>query len=502
MTPTQTISGTDRQAEHFAETVVHFVGGSPWTGDGVGELPVVNPATGRQIASVRCGSAADADHAIAVASAAFDTWGRTTPKERADVLLDCAVAIVDHSEELAILESADTGKPLEAARAEIEGAVDALRFMAGAARSLQSPTPGEYIAGRMSMIVREPLGVVAAITPWNFPLLTAAQKIAPILAAGNTCVLKPSEHTPLTANRLAQLLAAHIPAGVLNVINGDGAVVGEALAAHPGVALVSVTGSVRSGQAVARRASETLKRVHLELGGKAPVLVLDDADVQTAAEGIAAAGFGNAGQDCGAACRVLVADSVADELIALLVQQAERLQVGDPDEGDHISMGPLITEPQYDRVLGFLERARDAGIQVATGGAELDRAGFFIAPTVLADVPADAECVQEEIFGPVITVQRFPDESAMIAAANDTKYGLAASVWTEDARAALELPGRLNFGTVWVNTHLEMSSETPWGGYQQSGYGRDMSLFALEDYARTKHIMLNSSRADTDQRQG
>ncbi|MDO3399567.1 aldehyde dehydrogenase family protein [Mycolicibacterium neoaurum] len=477
------------------ESLAHFVDGSRWPGSGTGELPVRNPATGRQISTVRCGGADDVDHAVSVARAAFENWGRTTPKERSDVLLDCAAVIAAHREELAALESADTGKPTESARGEIDGAVDAFRFMAGAARSMQSPSPGEYLTGRTSMIVREPLGVIAAITPWNFPLLTAAQKIAPILAAGNTCVLKPSEHTPLTAHRLAELLSACIPAGVLNVVNGDGAVVGQALAAHADIALVSVTGSVRSGQAVARVASETLKRVHLELGGKAPALVLADADLQAAAEGIAAAGFGNTGQDCGAACRVLVAESVADEFTAFLVEQAHLLSVGDPSDGENITMGPLITEPQYERVLGFLDRARADGVRAVTGGHKLDRAGFFIEPTILVDVPADAECVRDEIFGPVITVQSFPDESSMVAAANNTDYGLAASVWTEDARAALELPRLLNFGTVWVNTHLEMPSEVPWGGYKHSGYGRDMSLFALEDYARTKHVMLNSARS-------
>ncbi|MFI2841459.1 aldehyde dehydrogenase family protein [Mycolicibacterium sp. PDY-3] len=477
------------------ESLAHFVDGSRCPGSGTGELPVRNPATGRQISIVRCGGADDVDHAVSVARAAFENWGRTTPKERSDVLLDCAAVIAAHREELAALESADTGKPMESARGEIDGAVDAFRFMAGAARSMQSPSPGEYLTGRTSMIVREPLGVIAAITPWNFPLLTAAQKIAPILAAGNTCVLKPSEHTPLTAHRLAELLSACIPAGVLNVVNGDGAVVGQALAAHADIALVSVTGSVRSGQAVARVASETLKRVHLELGGKAPALVLADADLQAAAEGIAAAGFGNTGQDCGAACRVLVAESVADEFTAFLVEQAHLLSVGDPSDGENITMGPLITEPQYERVLGFLDRARADGVRAVTGGHKVDRAGFFIEPTILVDVPADAECVRDEIFGPVITVQSFPDESSMVAAANNTDYGLAASVWTEDARAALELPRLLNFGTVWVNTHLEMPSEVPWGGYKHSGYGRDMSLFALEDYARTKHVMLNNTRS-------
>jgi 1-pyrroline dehydrogenase len=484
----------DGDASGAIGEVLHFVAGGPWAGAGTYSSPVLNPATGQVIATVRYGGAADVEHAVASARGAFTTWGRTTPKERADVLLDCAAVVQAHAEELAVLESRNTGKPIEAARGEVEGAVDAVRFMAGAARALQGPAPGQFAAGRTSMIVREPVGVVAAITPWNFPLFTAAQKIGSILAAGNTCVLKPSEHTPLSAFRLAELLAEHIPPGVLNIVNGDGPVVGEALATHPDVALVSVIGSVRSGQAVARLAADSLKRVHLELGGKAPVLVFADADLDAAADGIVAGGFGNAGQDCGAACRVLVDAAVSAPLIERLVRRAEALAVGDPADGDHIEMGPLITEAQFDRVLGFLNRADAEGVQTATGGRRKGDTGFFISPTVLVDVPEDAECVREEIFGPVVTVQSFTYEADMVAAANGSRYGLAASIWTEDARKAIDLPGQLDFGTVWVNTHLEMTSEVPWGGYKHSGYGRDMSVFALEDYSRTKHVMVNHSR--------
>ena len=482
----------DRSAA--VEELSHFVAGAPWAGTGTQVAPVLNPATGRTIAHVRYGTPTDVAHAVDSARTAFATWGRTTPSDRADVLLGCAAVVDANSEELAQLESSNTGKPMQSARAEVEGTVDAMRFMAGAARAQQSLASGDYIAGHTSMILREPVGVVAAITPWNFPLLTVAQKIGPILAAGNTCVLKPSEHTPLSAVRLSELLVDNIPAGVLNVVNGDGPGVGEALAIHPDVALVSVTGSVRSGQAVARAAADSLKRVHLELGGKAPAMVFGDADLDAVATGVAAAAFGNAGQDCGAACRVLVDESVSDELITRLVECAEALAVGDPADGEHIAMGPLITHAQYRRVLGFLDRATAEGIQVATGGHRQDRAGFFIPPTVLVNIPDGAECVREEIFGPVVTVQTFATEDAMLEAANGTAYGLAASVWTEDARKALDLPTRLDFGTVWVNTHLVMPAEMPWGGFKSSGYGRDMSLYALDDYTRTKHVMVNHTR--------
>lgn len=485
---------TDADAAVDLPELTHFVAGVRTPAIGTHVSPVFNPATGRPIATVHYGTAADVDHAVAAARTAFATWRRTTPKDRADVLLACAAVIEQHSEELARLESTNTGKPMADARGDVAATVDTFQFMAGAVRAQQSLATGDYIAGHTSMILREPVGVVASITPWNYPLLTAAQKIGPILAAGNTCVLKPSEHTPLTAFRLAELLADHLPAGVLNIVNGDGPGVGEALATHPDIALVSVTGSVRSGQAVARAAAASLKRVHLELGGKAPVLVFADADLDAVADGVTMAAFANAGQDCGAACRVLVDEEVSERLIARLVSRVEALAVGDPADGDHIAMGPLITEAQHDRVLGFLERAYSDGVKAATGGRKQDRPGFFIAPTVLVNVPDGAECVTEEIFGPVVTVQTFASEDAIVAAANGTAFGLASSIWTEDARRAAELPSRLDFGTVWVNDHLVMPAEMPWGGYKSSGYGRDMSLYALDDYSRTKHVMVNHTR--------
>jgi 1-pyrroline dehydrogenase len=474
-----------------APLLLHLVGGRSVAGSGTSTHPVVNPATGAVIARATNGTAEDVDQAVAVATTAFAAWRRTTPAERADVLLRAAGVVEENGDELARLESANAGKPLALAREDVAGTVDTLRFMAGAVRAQQSLAAGDYLSGKTSMIVREPVGVVAAITPWNYPLLTAAWKIGPILAAGNTCVLKPSEQTPLTTIRLAELLTDVVPPGVLNIVLGEGSVVGEALATHPDVALVSVTGSVRSGQAVARAASDSLKRVHLELGGKAPVLVFADADLDAVADGIAFAGFGNSGQDCGAACRVLVEESVHDALVERLVARAEALVVGDPIEGEAVEMGPLVSETHRDSVVGFLERAYAEGVRAAAGGGAPDRRGFFVSPTVLVDIPAGAECVRQEIFGPVVTVESFADEEAAVAAANDTAYGLAASVWTGNARRAAALPGRLDFGTVWVNDHLSFATEMPWGGFKASGYGRDLSAYALDDYSRTKHVMVN-----------
>ncbi|MEU1942592.1 MULTISPECIES: aminobutyraldehyde dehydrogenase [unclassified Streptomyces] len=478
------------------ETAVltHFVNGAGWKGTGTETQLVFNPATGQPIAQTLRGTAADVDEAVAAAKAAFPGWRQRTPKDRADVLLEAAAVLEANAEELAHLESVNAGKPMPLAREDVDGTIDTLRFMAGAVRAPLSLSAGEYVADRTSMIVREPVGVVAAITPWNYPLLTAAWKIGPILAAGNTCVLKPSEQTPLTALRMAELLAGVLPAGVLNVVTGAGSVVGEALATHPDVALVSVTGSVRSGQAVAGAAATTLKRVHLELGGKAPVMVFADADLDAVAEGIRFAGFGNSGQDCGAGCRILVEESVRDELLERLVPTVESLVVGDPADGDHIEMGPLVSKAHRDSVVGFIDRALAEGARAATGGKAPEGDGYFVLPTVLVDLPDGAEATREEIFGPVVTVETFTDEDGAVEAANGTPYGLSASVWTENARRAADLPGRLDFGTVWVNDHLTFATEMPWGGFKSSGYGRDLSAYALDDYSRTKHIMVNRAR--------
>lgn len=475
-------------------TLNHFIDGAPWEGAGAPTQEIVNPATEEVLAYARRGTAEDVDRAVAAAKAALADWGSRTPKSRSDALLQAAAVLEEHTDELLILELRNAGKPQGLASDDVAGTIDTFRFMAGAARSQLSLSAGEYVEGRTSMIVREPVGVVGAITPWNYPLLMAAWKLGPILAAGNTCVLKPSEQTPLSTLRMAELFAEVLPAGVLNVVTGDGAVVGEAIATHPDVAMVSITGSVRSGKAVAAVAAASLKRVHLELGGKAPVLVFADADLDAVAEGLVFAGFGNSGQDCGAACRVLVDLAVHDDLVARLVKRVEAMTVGDPAEIDDLDMGPLVSKPHYDRVLAALDAAQADGARAAVGGVALERPGYFVAPTVLVHIPEGAACTHEEIFGPVITVETFMDEDAAVAAANDTPYGLAASVWTENARRAADLPGRLDFGTVWVNDHLAFATEMPWGGFKSSGYGRDLSAYALDDYSRTKHVMVNRSR--------
>ncbi|MBM0123725.1 aminobutyraldehyde dehydrogenase [Pimelobacter simplex] len=470
--------------------LAHVINGAPWEGDGPATQEVVDPSTGQVVAHARRGTAADVDRAVGAARRASADWGRRTPKDRADVLLAIAAIVDEHATELAALESRNTGKPQGLAADDVAGTADTFRFMAGAVRAQVALAAGEYVEGSTSTILREPVGVVGAITPWNYPLLMAAWKLGPILAAGNTCVLKPSEQTPLSTLRLAELVADVLPAGVLNVVTGDGAVVGAAIATHPGIDLVSVTGSVRSGQAVAAAAAATLKRVHLELGGKAPVLVFADADLDAVADGIVFAGFGNSGQDCGAACRVIVDAAVHDDLVARLVKRVEAMVVGAPTDGEDVDMGPLVSGEHHARVVAALEQAYADGARAAVGGTVPDRPGFFVEPTVLVDVPEGAACTTEEIFGPVVTVETFTDEDAAIAAANATPYGLSASVWTENARRAAGLPSRLDFGTVWVNDHLAFATEMPWGGFKSSGYGRDLSAYALDDYSRTKHVMV------------
>jgi aminobutyraldehyde dehydrogenase len=380
------------------------------------------------------------------------------------------------------------------ARDDIAQTIDTFRFMAGAARSITSQAAGDYAEGHLSVIVREPLGAIGVVTPWNYPLLMAAWKIAPILAAGNVLVLKPSEQTPLTTLKFAELVADLLPAGVFNVVTGFGPVVGNRLSAHPQLDMIALTGSVNSGKAVARNASETLKRVHLELGGKAPVIVFDDADLAAAASALRTAGYWNSGQECGAGCRVLVHESVAAEFTEHLVAEVGSLIVGEPGAGDDVEIGPLTSKAHFDRVCGFLDRARAEGVRAVLGGSAVAGPGYFVAPTVLTDVPAGAECAREEIFGPVVTIETFTEETEAIERANSAPYGLAASVWTENARRGHDVPARLDFGTVWVNAHLVLASEVPWGGFKGSGYGRDLSIYALDDYSRTKHVMHNHTR--------
>jgi 1-pyrroline dehydrogenase len=451
-------------------------------------MEILNPASGESIGDVPNMSADDVDAAVERARAARSGWLDATPGERSELLLKLADVITDNAEELAQIESRNVGKPISLAREEMPFGADNLRFFAGAARNLEGKSTGEYITGYTSMIRREPIGIVAGICPWNFPLMMAIWKMGPALAAGNLQILKPAEQTPLSLLRFMELAKDVIPEGVLQVVTGDGVPTGARLVEHPDIGLVSLTGDVSTGKLIARNAAETLKRVHLELGGKAPMVVFDDADPEAVAEGIKIAGYSNSGQDCTAGSRVIAGPKIYDALLEALVPAVESLNVGDPASSEDVEMGPVISQEQQERVLGFVERAK--GATVLTGGSSGSERGFFVQPTVLTDVSQDDEIVQNEVFGPVVTVQRFADDAQAIEWANGVRYGLAASVWTRDIGRALNAARKLQFGTVWVNDHLvPITSEMPHGGFKSSGYGKDMSAYSMEEYTQIKHVV-------------
>jgi len=473
------------------KTYQQFIGGEFVDAADGRTAEVVNPANDQVIANVPASASEDVDRAVEAADAAFQTWKKTTPQDRSLLLLKVADKLEAKADELGRLESANAGKPVGAAIDEMAVCADLFRFFAGAARVMDGLAANEFVAGHTSIIRRDPIGVVASIAPWNYPLYMASWKLGPALATGNTVVLKPSARTPLTALAFAEILAEVFPPGVVNVLSGAGGDIGDALVTHPKVRMISITGDTVTGKRIARLASDSVKRLHLELGGKAPVIVFDDADVDLAAETLRFAGYWNSGQDCTAATRVLAGPAVYDDFVSALADQVRTIKWGDPSEGDDIEMGSLIAGAHADKVQGMVDRARD-GAEIVVGGERPGRAGAYYAPTVIANPDQKSEIVQDEVFGPVVTVQRFSDEEQAVAWANDTPFGLASSIFTRDIGKAMRVAKALEFGHVWINEHFTLASETPHGGVKQSGWGKDGSKYALEDYTFVKHVMINS----------